>query len=151
MIRALNIILHPRLKVLEIISQLTIEQINHIPTGFNNNIIWNLGHMVAAQQGICYKRSGNDTIVGEEFFNTYKPGSKPERFFDAAEFEHIKDLFTSTLTQLEADLKTDMFANYPAFTTRYGIELASINDAVQFLPFHEGLHIGTVVALSKIV
>lgn len=151
MIKSLDIILQPRLKVLEIISELSIEQVNHIPAGFNNNIIWNLGHMIAVQQGICYKRSGNDIVVSEEYFDTYKPGTKPERFFDVTEFEKIKALFTSTLIQLEADLKTDIFANYPAFTTRYGIELASIDDAIQFLPFHEGLHIGTVVAMNKIV
>ncbi|MEO6520708.1 MAG: DinB family protein [Mucilaginibacter sp.] len=151
MIKALDYIVQPRKKVLEIIKPLSIEQVNHIPTGFNNNIIWNLGHMIAAQQGICYKRAGLDTIVGEEFFDRYKPGSKPEQFFDAIELEKIIGLLSTTITQLEADLKTDMFGNYPAFTTRYGIELTSVDDAVQFLPFHEGLHIGTIVAMSKIV
>src|ERR1700712_316596 len=105
MIKALNVVLQPRLKVLEIIENLTIEQVNHMPAGFRNNIIWNLGHMVAAQQGICYKRSGKDIIVSEEFFDTYKPGTKPERFFDVSELETIKELFISTLTQLDTDLK----------------------------------------------
>jgi hypothetical protein len=151
MIKALGFLIPPRLKVLEIINPLSIEQINAIPPGFKNNIIWNLGHMIAAQQGICYKRAGLDTVVGEEFFDRYKPGSKPEQFLDAAELEKIIGLLSSTITQLGADLETDMFANYPAFTTRYGIELTSVVDAVQFLPFHEGLHIGTIVAMSKIV
>jgi len=151
MIKALGFIVPPRLKVLEIIKPLSIEQLNLVPPGFKNNIIWNLGHIVAAQQGICYKRAGQDTVAGEDFFDRYKPGSKPEQFLDTAELEKIIGLLTSTITQLEADLETDMFANYPAFTTRYGIELASIDDAVQFLPFHEGLHIGTIVAMSKIV
>ncbi|WP_121197323.1 DinB family protein [Mucilaginibacter gracilis] len=151
MLKSLEIILKPRLKVLEILEPLTIEQLNHIPTGFKNNIIWNLGHMVAAQQGICYKRAGQDTIITDEFFNNYKPGSKPERFFDMAEFDEIKHLFTSTLTQLEAHLQTDMFANYPSWTTRYGVTLNNVTEAVAFLPFHEGLHIGTAVAMSKIV
>jgi len=149
--QALQTIAKPRIKVLEIIAPLTIEQLNHIPAGFRNNIIWNLGHMVAAQQGICYKRAGLDTIVDEEFFETYKPGTKPERFFDSAEMDKIKQLFSSTVLQLEQDLQTDMFANYPTWTTRYGVDLSSVNEAVAFLPFHEGLHIGTVVAMSKIV
>jgi len=149
--QALQTITKPRIKVLEIIAPLTIEQLNHIPAGFRNNIIWNLGHMVAAQQGICYKRAGLDTIVDEEFFETYKPGTKPERFFDSAEMDKIKQLFSSTVLQLEQDLQTDMFANYPTWTTRYGVDLSSVNEAVAFLPFHEGLHIGTVVAMSKIV
>lgn len=149
--QAIQIIAKPRVKVLEMIQTLTVEQLNVIPSGFNNNIIWNLGHMIAAQQGICYKRAGLDTVVDEAFFNRYKSGSKPEQFFDLAEFEKITGLFSSTLTQLEADLDTDMFANYPAWTTRYGADLRNVNEAVAFLPFHEGLHIGTVIAMSKIV
>src|ERR1700712_2340015 len=103
--QALQIIAKPRTKVLEIIQNLSIEQTNLIPEGFRNNIIWNLGHMIAAQQGICYKRSGNDTVVSETYFDTYKPGTKPERFINVAEFEEIKGLFTLTLVKLEEDLK----------------------------------------------
>ncbi|MBW4888387.1 DinB family protein [Mucilaginibacter sp. HMF5004] len=151
MTKAFEIIAAPRTKAIEILKELSIDQLNTIPAGFNNNIIWNAGHMIAAQQGICYKRAGLDTIVGEEFFNTFKPGTKPERIFDTTEVENIISLFSTTLTQLEADLQTDMFSNYPAWVTRYGAELTSVAEAVAFLPFHEGLHIGTIVAMRKLV
>jgi hypothetical protein len=151
MTKAIEIIAAPRTKVIEILKELSLEQLNMVPAGFNNNIIWNAGHMIAAQQGVCYKRAGLNTVIDEAFFETFKPGTKPERFFDAADVENIIGLFTTTLTQLEADLQTDKFANYPTWTTRYGAELSSINDAVAFLPFHEGLHIGTIVALKKLV
>ena len=80
MSRAIEIIKKPRKLILETISNLTIEQLNTIPPAFNNNIIWNLGHMIASQQGVCYKRTGLETVVTDDFFNTYKSGSKPERF-----------------------------------------------------------------------
>ena len=38
--------------LLDYIKELNIEQLNKIPAGFNNNIAWNLGHLVAAQQGV---------------------------------------------------------------------------------------------------
>ena len=41
--------------------------------------------------------------LGEDFVNTYKTGTKPEKFVDAAEIERIKQLFFSTLDQLEID------------------------------------------------
>jgi uncharacterized damage-inducible protein DinB len=53
MIREIEIIKLPRQRILDEISHLSVEQLNKVPTGFNNNIIWNLGHMIAAQQGIC--------------------------------------------------------------------------------------------------
>ena len=151
MTKAIELIAAPRVKIADIVKELTLEQLNTVPPGFNNNIIWNVGHVIAAQQGICYKRLGLDLVVEEDFFETFKPGSKPERFFDAADVEKIIGLLTSTITQLEADLQTDKFANYPTWSTRYGAELTSINDAVSFLPFHEGLHIGAIIALRKMV
>jgi hypothetical protein len=149
--KAIEIIKMPRLHVLKAIEPLTIEQLNQIPAGFNNNIIWNLGHMVAAQQGVCYRRAGEAPIIDEDFWNTFKPDTKPERFFDEADLEKIKELFISTLDQLEADLVNKTFPNYTSFTTRYGAELTSIHDAVRFLPFHEGFHIGYIFALKRVV
>jgi hypothetical protein len=151
MSQAISIIREPRIKIIEALSDLTIEQLNKVPAGFNNNIIWNLGHMVATQQGICYKRAGLDTVVDEAFFEAYKPGTKPEVFLGKDEFEKISKLMLTTLSQLEADVQTDMFVNYTSFVTRYGAQLSSINDALGFLPFHEGLHIGAIVALKKLL
>jgi hypothetical protein len=149
--RAIEILKNPRKLILEGISNLTIEQLNHIPTGFNNNIIWNLGHMIASQQGLCYKRAGLETIVSESFFDTYKSGTKPERFITEAEYEEVKELFFSTLDQLQADLEAGKFANYMPVVTRYNVEVSSVEEAIGFLPFHDGLHIGYMMSLRKLV
>jgi hypothetical protein len=137
--------------ILDIIKDYSVEQLNTIPAGFSNNIIWNLGHMIASQQGICYKRAGLDTRISELFFNTYKPGTKPQGFVDASGVEEIKQLLFTTLEQLETDYAAGIFSNYGAFVTRYGVELTNIDDALGFIPFHEGLHIGYIMSLRKLV
>ena len=71
MTRAIEILQNPRKLILDTISNLTIDQVNKIPEGFNNNIIWNLGHMIASQQGLCYKRTGTALRVSDDFFKTY--------------------------------------------------------------------------------
>ncbi|MBD1393084.1 DinB family protein [Mucilaginibacter glaciei] len=149
--KQIEIIKQPRLKVLEILNDFMIEQLNVIPAGYNNNLIWNLGHMVATDQAICYKRAGQDTWVNETFFEAYKPGSKPEKFVTTEELDEIKSLFVSSLEQLKKDYDAHLFSNYPAWTTRYGVEITSIENAIAFLPFHEGLHIGYIMAMRKLV
>ena len=119
--------------------------------GFNNNIIWNLGHMIAAQQGICYKRAGLPTMISEEFWEKFRSGSKPDGMVNDDEIERIKELLFTTLDKFEADYDKKIFGNYTAWSTRYGVELASIDDSIGFLPFHEGLHAGTIVAIKKLV
>jgi hypothetical protein len=137
--------------LLEGIKDLTTEQLNKIPDGFNNNIIWNLGHMIAAQQGICYKRAGLDFPLGDDFWEAYRSGSKPGDPVDEAGIENIKLLFLSTLNQTEADYDNNIFSNYTAWTTRYGVEITNIDTALDFIPFHEGLHSGTIMALGRLV
>ena len=137
--------------LLNIIKDLSVEQLNKIPPGFNNNIIWNLGHLVAAQQGICYKRLELPTHVSENFYNDFKSGSKPERFFDENEINEIKSLFFSTLDLLENDIQNNIFNNYKSWKSRYDVEISNINEAINFLQFHEGLHFGYIMAMRKLV
>jgi hypothetical protein len=149
--RAIDIIRKPRLTMLNAITELTTEELNKIPEGFNNNIIWNLGHMIASQQGISYKRSGLNAVVTDEFFDTYKSGTKPVKFVDTDEIAFIKEQMLTTLDQFEADIEKGIFVDYTSVVTRYNVELASINDAISFLPFHDGFHIGYVMALRRVV
>jgi hypothetical protein len=137
--------------LLEQIKNLGNEQFNQVAEGFNNNIIWNLGHMIAAQQGMCYKRAGLPTLISEEFWEKFRTGSKPQAPMTDEEITYIKGLLFSTLDKLEADYNNNIFGNYTAWSTRYGVEVASIDDAIEFLPFHEGLHAGTILAMKKIL
>jgi len=137
--------------LLKLLSELSVDEMNQIPKGFSNNIIWNFGHIIAAQQGVCYLRAGLPSVTERSLFDKYKPDSKPEGFVDAAEIQLLKTLLLSTIDQFEKDVAENKFANYPAWTTRYGVELKSIEDAVQFLSFHDGLHIGYIMALRRAV
>ena len=78
--KAIEILKMPRLGVLEQLKDLSIEQLNTIPPGFNNNIIWNLGHIIAAQQGVCYRRANVEPVVNADFLAQYGAGSKPDKF-----------------------------------------------------------------------
>lgn len=141
-----------RQHLLNTTTDLTIDQLNAIPANFSNNIIWNMGHVIASQQGVCYRRSGVDLVVDDDFFSRYKPGTIPEGPVGEAEVELIKSLLITTIDQLEADYANQMFPNtYLSVVTRYGIELNGIDSGIDFLPFHEGLHLGAILAIKKAV
>jgi len=138
-----------RIFLLSLIKDLSAAQLNEIPSGFNNNIIWNLGHLIISQQGLCYTRSNIDAVVDEQFFSGYKTQTKPTGTATEKEIETIKQLSVSVLDRLEDDYNKQLFSNYTAFNTRYDIEIASIDDAIDFLLFHEGLHLGYIMAMKK--
>lgn len=137
--------------VLDLVKDLTVDQLNEIPAGFNNNIIWNLAHLIGAQQGVCYVRAGLKPVVEESLFETYKPGTRPQAFVEGAETGKIKELFVTVIEHLETDYEKNIFSGYNAWTTRYGVELKNIDDALDFLIYHEGMHAGYVMALKRLV
>lgn len=140
-----------RQSVLKSLKELSTEQINKIPAGFNNNIAWNLGHLIAAQQGICYKRSALPMKIADDFFDMYKPDTTPKQSIDDATINEIKSLLVTTLDQFEQDYDQGIFVEYPTWMSRYGVEITGIDDAVNFLKFHEGFHMGYMLALKHVI
>ena len=135
--------------MLGLVKDLSLEQLNKVPAGFNNNIIWNIAHLVASQQGLCYMRAGLPVVLDEKFVGAYKSGTKPEQEVSSEQVEEIKKMLFSTLDRLETDYKNGVFTQYTAFQTRYDIEIASVDGAIDFLIFHEGLHMGYIMALKR--
>jgi hypothetical protein len=149
--KAIDSILKTRAWALQIVEGLSEEALNTIPEGFNNNIIWNLAHLVAAEQGVCYVRGGAEPVVPVEFIKAYTRGTRPEALVSAGEIAEIKALLLSTPHRLDADLAAGRLSDYKAWMTPYGVDLKTIEDALQFLRFHEGMHCGYIMALRRVV
>ena len=130
----------------------TLEQLNTIPEGFKNNIIWNIGHVVVTQQLLAYKLSGLSMMVTDEMVTKYQKGSAPQENISQEEVDAIKSLLFTTITKTQEDLENGLFQNYMEYTvSTANFTLKSIDDAMQFNNFHEGIHIGIIMQLRKFV
>ncbi|MEN2415689.1 DinB family protein [Flavobacterium mesophilum] len=137
--------------LLKVLDNHSLEQLNKIPEGFSNNLIWNIGHCVSSQQVLIYKLSGLPTLVSEEFIAKYRKGTKPEGDVSQAEVDEIRNLLTSTLVQVEKDFEAGIFVNYNEYTTSLGFTLKNIHGALDFNNYHEGIHTGIVMSIRKFV
>lgn len=152
MYKQLDVVRKTRTAIVNFISDMSLDEINEVPHGFKNNIAWNIAHLIAAQDNIFYSKSGHPLKnISQEYFDSYKPGTKPEKPVTAEEFEQIKSLLFSSLDVLEQDLEQNIFSNYPAWTTRYGVDMESVNDGLILLPFHDGLHFGYMLAQKRVI
>jgi hypothetical protein len=129
----------------------TLEQLNKIPDGYSNNLIWNIGHIVVTQQLLVYKLSGLPMMVSDEMVEKYKKGTKPEGIATQTEVDEIKELIFKTLDQTEADYSDKKFSTFQQYPTSPGFILNNAEDAIAFNSFHEGLHIGIMMSLRKFV
>lgn len=140
-----------RKNFIELMQTSTIEELNEVPAGFNNNIIWNFGHIIASQQILCYKLANLDPTIDTQYILDYQKGTKPEKFIEAEEINILKSLALSTIDKLVEDLNNNVFVSYNPRTTSYGIELKSTIEAVQFFPIHDALHYGIASAIKKVL
>jgi len=130
----------------------SLEDLNKIPEGFNNNIIWNIGHIVVTAQLLAYKLSGLPMHISDELVNKYRKDSKPDSAVTQEEVNQIEKLLFSTLEQLESDYKKDVFKTYNAYTvSTTGNTLTNIEEALQFILFHESMHLGYILALKRAI
>mgnify|MGYP001062159520 CR=1 FL=1 len=140
-----------RILTLKLIEGLTIEQLNKIPTGFSNNIIWNIAHLVVTQQLLCYKLSGIECKVSKEMITEFQKGAAPSYNISEEEIQTIKKHFIELPTIFEEDLEKGIFTNYHEYKTSVDVTLKNIEDAVIFNLFHEGIHLGIILQLKKLV
>lgn len=135
--------------MLKMIEGLTLEQLNALPKGHRNNIVWNIAHLVVTQQLLCYRLSGLPCLVSDEWIEAYRKGTFPTEKISFEQFEEIKRLFIELPLRLESDLAAGLFKTYAPYTTSVGIVLSNIEEAIRFNAFHEGIHLGVLLALKK--
>lgn len=137
--------------LLKILDHHSLEQLNKIPDGFKNNLIWNIGHCIASQQILVYKLSGLPLQVSDELIAKYSKGTKPEADVSQEEVNEIRNLLTQTLFQTEKDYTNNVFKNYNQYTTSMGFDLKNVQDALDFVSYHEGIHTGIIMGIKKFI
>ncbi|MDA0178097.1 hypothetical protein C7H62_1249 [Mesoflavibacter sp. HG96] len=134
-----------------LLENLTLEQLNKVPEGFNNNIIWNVAHTIVTQQLLVYKLSGIPMIVSDELVEMYRKGTKVERDVTQAEVDLIKGLLFSTIEKTKEDYDNRIFQTYHEYTVTTKSTLTNVDEAIAFNNFHEGIHLGYVLALKRVI
>ena len=133
----------------KIMDSFSLDELNKVPEGFSNNLIWNIAHVMVTQQLLIYKLSGLPMMIDEEMVNAYKKGSKTEDPVSQEEVTIIKELLFSTIDKTAADIDAGLFTTYEEYPTSTSFVLKSISDAISFNNFHEGIHLGYILALKK--
>lgn len=141
-----------RQNILNLIDGLSVEQLNKIPEGYNNNIIWNVGHLIATQQLLVYRLSNTEVLITENIIDEFRKGTKPEKLYSEEDIDALKSMFIEVIHRTEQDYNFDVLNTYSEdYQTSYGVVLKSVDDAVKFNNIHEGLHLGYIMAMRKLV
>lgn len=122
-----------------------------IPPGFRNSIWWNLAHIIATQQILLYRFSGLTARVDENWINTYMKGTLPTGIPKKKEIEFLKNGLVETAIWAAQDYDKGIFEGYEEYTTSTKVTLSSVEDAIHFNNYHEGLHLGVILSQIKVL
>lgn len=144
-----DIIVQNRKALKKILNTLSIDQVNRVPAGFNNNILWNVGHTIVVQQMLTYGLTENQMLISPQLLSEFRPGTKPQRTYDHDIIEEIKTLLFSTHETLMEDAALGKFNEMRPFMTAIKFEITDIHSAIAFDQYHEALHMGQIINLMR--
>ena len=143
--------LFTRVSLLNILESKSYEELVHIPEKFKNSIFWNIAHLLVTQQLLCYKLSGLEIKIDQDLVGKYGKGATAIAEVEPSDIQYVKDNLVAAMTQTKEDFDNGLFVNFTPYMTSTGIELKSVEDAIAFSTFHDGIHLGIVLSLMKIV
>ncbi len=131
--------------------KLSPDQLNLIPPGLNHSVIWNVGHILTSQQSFMYRKSGLPVKLEAKTMEAFKAGSSASTDVPAETIEYLRANLMPTLEQIEKDYEDAVFQEFQPFETKAGVKIHTIEDAIAFHAFHEGVHLGWMWTIAKLV
>lgn len=149
--RHMDLLATIRQRVDDTTRDLSAEALREIPAGFNNNILWNVGHLVVTQQLLHYRLSGQDMAVDQKTCDMFMKGTSPANWQEDPDYEALTTQLHELVPKLRHDYDEGLFHTFTPYSTSAGFPLQTIDDAIVFNNFHEGLHLGYIMALRRAI
>lgn len=140
-----------RNKFLKLLDVHTEEQLLTVPVGFNNNILWQIGHSVVSHQRLLYLKSGLEMNVADSYVDNFKIGTSPATWTKDVSISEVRDSLFPTVHQFQKDWEAGIFVNYEVVETSLGVSLKNAHEAFAFSNVHEAIHYGNAFAISKVM
>lgn len=134
----------------KMLERYSLEQLNFIPAGYNNNLFWNIAHCAATMQLLVYSLSDSEWRISKDIVKGYRNGTKPEKGYTQEDVDSVKAILITSAEQCQVDYESGFFgSSYKGLVTKTGFDLKTVEDAIQFNLYHEGLHMGYVLAMRR--
>lgn len=149
MANILEIIDNIRRDLLEVTENLTVEQLNTIPSGFNNNIVWNLGHILVVTDEILYKNTPFPIPTHDFDTSGFKKGTRPDNVINEKDISLIRRALSDTVPRFRKLINGYAMASQNKESEL--LEKLSSDKSIHFILFHEDMHFSTILHELKLV
>ena len=132
------------------LKDLSEEQLTAVPEGFGNNILWNAGHIAFYTCVFLYGPCGKPAPLPGEYKGWFKAGSSPKDWSETPDSKDVLGRLGSQLDDIEKDFASGAFEGHEGMDL-FGNKLDSIPKVLTFHCTHEGIHLGRITSLRKLI
>lgn len=137
-----------RSRTLEIVADLSTEQVNLIPNGYNNNILWHVGHILTTQERLAFRLIQDTLDLHESLMAFFLNGTKP------ADWQTTPpDILTllPLLKEQSVRIKQRLQGRLDEQITLPFKDMNLLKEVLIYSIGHEALHVGYIMAMKKVV
>ena len=120
-----------------------------IPPDRDDNILWNVGHLLCSLSRLTYVFSGLPLPIPEEYLGLFGKNTHALQWTKPPDVDGVMGLFTALPEKIEADYRAGIFVDYTPLQIMPDDTIASVEEAIAFHCFHEGLHLGKILTLKE--
>ena len=156
----LAVIAATRRLMVEMLRGHTLAQVNAIPAGFRNNLIWNAAHCWVSLHRVVFLRNGASDqelalmgvpVPDEATREGYRNGTAPTGDVEAAFVDTVCAALSDATWSARLTEEFLVPERYTAWTTMWGVELHDAGEGLAYINMHEGMHYGVMLSIRKLV
>lgn len=137
---------HYRSELLQFLENVSEEEANIIPTGFHNNIRWNLGHLYLDQYLWVKALTKEKDAELDVFMKWFGFGTSPKHFDrETPTFEELKKYLARQPDQLKERYGDRLAEEFPPID----MGMQTIEQVLLRTIFHEGLHFQAILTIHR--
>jgi len=144
-----NITLENRKILHHILMTTSKEDLFFIPEKHKNNIWWNIVHVLVTQQLLIYKLSKAPMRLDNALVKEFSKGTYPASAITDEQFKQVANTLLTAIEWTKEDYEKGIFKEFTQYTTSANVTLNTVEDAISFNVFHEGLHMGAIRGIQK--
>ncbi|MFC4101681.1 DinB family protein [Paenibacillus xanthanilyticus] len=133
------------------VKEMSEEEARTVPRGFNNNILWNLGHILLVHEKFSFALANEKMELPKHFAEVFAPGTMPKHW--GTQVPGLNEILLLLSMQIERTGQTlehrlEEKLEEP-FVTSAGLELLAVKECLSFCIYHEGMHFAAIKAIKQ--
>jgi hypothetical protein len=134
------------------LSKVQEEHIHTVPDGFSNNILWNVGHILLYGELLLVRAADNTGKLPSEYKGLFGGGTKPADWQgEVPSFQSLLGKLKEQQDWLAAEFGDRLHEKVAVPIQIRDVQFHTYGDILSFVMYHEGLHLGLINAMNRIL